>query len=86
MTDQQSVERIAEYFCRISQEYPTLNTINLSETVQDKLKNRLKSKIPFVSKYKVQNMIRKAKKTKSGVPGDLPKILTKEFGPELAEP
>ena len=86
LTDQQSVERIAEYFCRISQEYPALNTLNLSETVQDKLKNRLKSKIPFVSKYKVQNMIRKAKKTKSGVPGDLPKILTKEFGPELAEP
>ena len=31
-------------------------------------------------------MIRKAKKTKSGVPGDLPKMLHKEFGPELALP
>ena len=31
-------------------------------------------------------MIRKAKKTKSGVPGDLPKILYKEFGPELSVP
>ena len=31
-------------------------------------------------------MIRKYKKTKSGVPGELPKILYKEFGPELAVP
>ena len=30
--------------------------------------------------------MRKAKKTKSGVLGDLPKSLTKEFGPELAVP
>ena len=86
LTDKQSVQRIAEYFCRISQEYLALNTLNLTETVQNKLKNRLKSKLPFVSKYKVQNMIKKAKKTKSGVPGDLPKNLTKEFGQELAEP
>ena len=86
LTDQQSVERIAEYFCKISQEYPALDASNLSETVQKKLKNRLKAKIPYVSRYKVENMIRKAKKTKSGVPGDLPAVLTKEFGPELAAP
>ena len=86
LTDQQSVERIAEYFCKISQEYPALDASNLSETVQKKLKNRLEAKIPYVSRYKVENMIRKAKKTKSGVPGDLPAVLTKEFGPELAAP
>ena len=86
LTDQQSVERIAEYFSEICQEYPALDALNLSETVQIKLKNRLEAKLPYVSRYKVENMIRKSKKTKSGVPGDLPVVLTKEFGPELAAP
>ena len=30
--------------------------------------------------------IRAAKKPKSGVPNDLPKLITQEFSPELAEP
>ena len=86
LTARQSVDKIAEHFCKISQEYPPLNIMNLSESVKSKLKNRLKADLPYLSRYKVENMIKKAKKPKSGVPGDLPKILTKEFGPELAVP
>jgi hypothetical protein len=86
LTNSQSVERIAQHFSRISQEYPALNVEHLSQKVQKKLKSRLSSGLPYLSKYKVENMIRKAKKTKSGVPGDLPKLLYKEFGPELAAP
>ena len=86
LTSKQSVEKIAEHFSRISQEYPALNVHNLSLNVRNKLKTRLKVKVPYLSRYKVENMIKKAKKTKSGVPGDLPKMLYKEFGPELAVP
>ena len=86
LTDKESVEKIADHFSQISQKYPALNIKNLSEAVQEKLKNIRKADLPYVSKYKVENMIKKAKKTKSGVPGDLPKILTKEFGPELSVP
>ena len=86
LTNKQSVERIAEHFSKISKEYPALNVQNLSRTIQDKLKQAGKSGLPFISRYKVQNMIKKAKKSKSGIPGDLPKILHKEFGPELAAP
>ena len=70
----------------ISQEYPALDVGNLTENVQKKLKERTKSDTPFLSRFKVEKMIKKAKKTKSGVPGDLPKILHKEFGPELSVP
>ena len=86
LTNKQSVEKIAEHFSKISNEYPALNVSNLSPTVQDKLKQASKSDLPFISRYKVQNMIKKAKKSKAGIPGDLPKILLKEFGPELAAP
>ena len=54
--------------------------------MQKKLKERTKSDTPILSRFKVEKMIKKAKKTKSGVPGDLPKILHKEFGPELSVP
>ena len=39
-----------------------------------------------MSRYKVEKMIKMAKKSKSGVHNDLPKILNKEFGPELSVP
>ena len=86
LTAKESVERIAEHFSQISQEYPALNFDNLSLAVQRKISNRLKADLPYLSRYKVENMIKKMKKTKSGVPGELPQSFNKEFGPELAVP
>ena len=86
LTNQESVERISEHFSRISQQYPPLNTSTLPLRVRNKLETRLKSKLPYLSRYKVQNMIKKSKKTKSGIPGELPKLLYTEFTPELAVP
>ena len=86
LTNKESVEKIAQHFSRISQEYPALDKEKLSQTVQDKLRDRLKANLPYLSRYKVENMMKKAKKTKSGVPGELPKIFHKEFGPELSIP
>ena len=42
--------------------------------------------IPILSDFEVYEQIRKSKKPKSSVPGDLPRRLVKEFGPELAAP
>ena len=86
LTSKESVEKIAEHFSCISQEYPPLNVENLSIKVQDKLRTRLTADLPYISRFKVENMIKKAKKTKSGVPGELPIMLNKEFGPELSIP
>ena len=41
---------------------------------------------PTYQGKKVESKISKAKKTKGGVPGDIPAKLVKEFGPELAPP
>ena len=41
---------------------------------------------PYISRYQIEKVILKAKKTKSGVPDDMPKIIHKEFGPELSIP
>ena len=39
-----------------------------------------------IEEYEVHDRIRKAKKPKSGVPGDLPRTLVQEFSPELSAP
>ena len=86
LTSKQSVEKIADHFSQISQEYPALNIVNMSQRVQNKVSQWLKADLPYVSRYMVENLIRKAKRTKSGTPGELPQILHKEFGPELSIP
>ena len=86
LTNTESVEKIAEHFCKISQEYPSLSTTKLSEPVVKKLMNIKKANLPFISKYAVEKQIRKVKKSISGSNGDLPKCLVNEFSQELSEP
>ena len=86
LTSKESVELIANHFSKISQEFPAISVSNLSQGVQLKLQNRLKSKLPFVTRWSVKKMLMKAKKSKSGIQGDLPKQLVNEFCHELSEP
>ena len=86
LTKKESVEKIAEHFSQISQEFPPLDVHNLSESVRKKLADSKSSKLPFISCYQVQKMLQKVKKSKSGIPGDLPGALIKEFGQELSRP
>ena len=44
------------------------------------------SEVPEISDYEMYRAIRKSKKPRSQVPGDLPRRLIQEFGPELAAP
>ena len=87
LTNQESVESIANHFAKISQEYPALEIDNLPQRIKDKINLASdESLIPKLDELQVYEMISKAKKPKSGVPGDLPRTLIKEFCPELATP
>ena len=83
----ESAEKIAEHFSRISREFPPLNIETLPERVKIKLYNpESETKAPQIMEHEVYEKIRQANKPKSGVPGDLPRKLINEFGPELATP
>ena len=84
LSDQQAAERLAEYFAAISGEFPPLATNALPARVQEKL--RSKEKPPILTEYDVYCKIKAAKKPRSGVPGDFPKLITQEFLPELSAP
>ena len=84
LSDEQSAERIGQYFAQISQEFPPLDVKLLPPRVQCKLENE--SAPPTIDNYDVYKKIRSAKKPRSGVPNDLPKLLVQEFAPELAKP
>ena len=84
LSDQESAEKMAKHFASISQQYPPLNTSALPPRVQDKLQTS--EKPPVISEYDTYCKIRAAKKPRSGVPCDLPKIITQEFLPELSLP
>lgn len=87
MTTEQCTEAIANHFSKISQEYPPLNVANLPPHVQNKLKQPINpSEIPQLSIREVYEKIRKAKKPKSAVPGDIPKTLINECSPDLSIP
>ena len=84
LTEVESAERIALHFAQISQEFPPLDVNCLPTRVQTKLLD--KNCPPVISDYDTYLKIRAAKKPKSGVPNDLPKIITQEFSPELSKP
>ena len=87
LTSEQSIERIAQHFAQISQEFPPLNFDLLPEEVKTKLDKPVDpSEVPDICDYAVYEKIRKSKKPRSSVPGDLPRRIIQEFGPELATP
>ena len=87
LSTEESADRIAEHFSRISQEFPPLNTDESPERVTQKLSNpESESVIPGISEFEVFKNIEKTNKPKAGVPGDLPKKLVTEFAPELSTP
>ena len=84
LTSKQSAEAIAEYFSQISREFQPLNIEQLPDRVRERLKTA--SGPPIISEYECYKKIVATKKPQSGVPGDLPNTLNKEFSVELAKP
>ena len=85
LTAQQSVERIADHFANISNQYPPLKIENLSDRVQTKLRV-CRQKAPTVTAESTWRKICAARKPKSGIPGELPNKILKEFPVEFAKP
>ena len=87
LTAEECTEKIAQHFANISQEYPPLNVNALPQDVKAKLTtpNNVWD-LPHITPLDVYEKIKKSKKPKSQVPGDLPKSIVKEFSPELAGP
>ena len=87
LTNQESADKIPEHFSKISREFPPLDSETLPNRVKDKLGDPEKeSKIPKILEHEIYENILAANKPKSGLPGDLPKKLIQEFGPELTTP
>ena len=84
LTPQQSAEMIAEHFAAISQEYSPLNINLLPVRVRKRLADNTNP--PIISEFECYQKLRKAKKPKSVIPGDLPSRLVKEFIVELSKP
>ena len=84
LDNEQCAERIADYFAQISQEFPPLDRDLLPPRVQCKLDSP--SVPPVMDEHDIYQKIKSAKKPRSGVPGDLPRVIVQEFGPELATP
>ena len=85
LSSQQSVERIAEFFAHVSQEYSPLNVKELPPNVQLHLEQDCVVR-PNLSIHEVYTRIIRAKKPKGITPGDLPSKLTKSFPEHLALP
>ena len=64
--------------------FPPLKIELLPAYVQEKLK--ILSAPPIITEWETLQKIKAANKPKSGVPGDLPRLITKEFSVELAVP
>ena len=87
LTEDDSVEKISVHFSQIRQEFPPLNVDLLPDDVKAKLKSPSnQNEMPQLSDYQVYEQLRKSKKPRSNVPGDLPRRLVKEFAPEIAAP
>ena len=82
-----AAERIAEHFSKISREFPPLDEKSLPDRVSKKIQNpESESNVPKLFEHDIYKKICQATKPKSGVPGDLPKRIINEFGPEISVP
>ena len=88
ISTEESIERIADFFAQISQEYPPLDCDQLPNRVKEKLNSESSEQndTPQLSEKEVSMQIKSSKKTNSMVPGDLPKPIIQEFPDELARP
>ena len=88
LTNKESAQKIAQHFASISQEYSPIDIDKLPEHVRKRLDengDEFGNK-PFLEEFEIYKKICSTKKTKSGVPGDMPEKLVSEFAPELAKP
>ena len=80
ISEQESAEKIADYFSNISQEYEPLNFEQLPPNVKNKiLRAKDDPNMPILEPHESQ-------KTASIIKGDIPKRVVQLFAPEMALP
>ena len=83
----QSVEKLADHFSSISQEFEPISPEKFPPWIKEKLHFGASDQTkPYLDEWQIYKGIAAAKKTKSVIPGDLPVKVVKEFSPELAKP
>ena len=80
----ESAECIADHFASISQKYLPINLDSLPDRVKKNM--NMETMPPLISEFDCYQKIKTANKPQSGVPGDLPSHMIKEFCVELANP
>ena len=86
-TTMETAENLADFFCKISQEFDPICTSRFSPRVKEKLENgKVDASKPVLDEWMVYKKIVAAKKPKTVLQGDLPVKIVKEFSPELAKP
>ena len=87
LSEEESAERIADYFSSISQEFEPLSYEKLPPNIRSSMEAaKGDPAIPKLEAYEVYQKIQKAKKPNSAIHGDVPKKIVQLFSPELAEP
>ena len=87
LTEEETAERIADYFSMISQEFEPLDFNKLAPNVRNSMIDaKGDPNIPILEPFEVYSKIQKAKKPNSMVSGDVPKQIVQQFSPELSEP
>ena len=85
LTDHQSAEKIAQYFSSISREYPPLDVNNLPPRVKARMEDSEAYKeAKNVFPHEILEVYKKRKPKKSSVPGDIPRVIKKEFDCEIS--
>ena len=84
---QNQLKELQTIFPRLAKSTPPLNINLLPADVKVKILTPVNpDELTQLSDYEVYEKIRKSKKPRSNVPGDLPRRIVQEFGPELATP
>ena len=87
LSEEESAERIANFFSAISQEFDPLDIRKLPPNIQQCLHSaKHDPQIPVLETHEVFRKIMKAKKPNSVIHGDIPKKVVQLFAPELAGP
>ena len=72
MNDKQSADSLAKHFAEISQTFEPLDVHKLPEQVKNAIINSKDEVKPTIREFQVYSKLKKTKKPKSSVPGDIP--------------
>ena len=86
LSTEEAMKKIIQHFSSISQEFDPLSSDLLYDGVRAKLGQISETEIPELAEHEVWQKIKSSKKSKSVLPGVVPKRILTEFSPEFSSP